>query len=406
MSRTLLADESYRALWLTQVGDAVDRAVRSVAVPWLVLALTGDPLQLGVAFALFSAPDVLLAPAIGYVIDEAPPRLTLGMGELVQGALVVSLGLLATAGRLTVPALYAGLVALAVFVGLTHNARRAVLPAVVGERALDEANAWLEVVLSILGLLSLLAGGVVVALVGPGTALVAGGVAPALASLAVVRLEVPDWTDADDRSGQGVLAGIAATTRAGIRTVRGRRTLLEILAFGIAVNLFVVPYASVLIPAASRNLGGALALTALLAGFKAGGLVGNVVAARVTWARKRKVVRGTALVGLASLGVATIGATVGAGPLSLALLVAGLFVAGLGQPLFNVPTSSLLQASAGQDGGTVVTFVNSSLQAVFPLPLLVAGALLRSVSPFYLFAAAGAGVVALAAVVAVSFEFG
>lgn len=91
---------------------------------------------------------------------------------------------------------------------------------------------------------------------------------------------------------------------------------------------------------------------------------------------------------------------------ALATAALALAAVGAAQPLFNVPSSSLLQStSPAERRGTVVTFVNATLQSVFPLPLLAAGLLLRSASAFALFGAAGVGMVAIAGAVATLFEF-
>lgn len=70
-SRTLLADNvGFRRLWLGEVAVDLAAGLRRVAVPWLVLVLTGSPLEVGVSFALMTAPDVVVSPLVGYVVDR------------------------------------------------------------------------------------------------------------------------------------------------------------------------------------------------------------------------------------------------------------------------------------------------------------------------------------------------
>lgn len=405
----VLRDPAVRAVWTTELGDAVDRAVRGVAVPWLVLELTGDPVTLGVTFALYAAPDVLLAPVVGHAIDVLPPRGTLAVGEVLQGLLVATVGVAAATEALTVTALYAAMVALSVVVGLTHNARRTLLPTLADEDALDDANAALDAVRAALGLAALLAGGWLVATVGVGSALVLAGAAPALASLALVGVTVPPRERAAAGTGglRGHLAGVRASARAGVAAVREHRVIRDLLVFGLAVNLLVTPLRSVLVPTLGRRglaAGGALALTVLLAGYQVGSLVGTAVVPRLDRSRKALIVAGTAVVALGTAGTGVLARAGGVGGLAGATLA--LFVTGVGMPLFNVPSSSALQTAAPEGRrGTVVTAVNATLGAVFPLPLVGAGWLLATVEATTLLVGAGAGLLVVAVVAAGPLRF-
>ncbi|MFB6095497.1 MAG: hypothetical protein ABEJ71_03470, partial [Halodesulfurarchaeum sp.] len=190
--------------------------------------------------------------------------------------------------------------------------------------------------------------------------------------------------------------------------IRRNRLLLELLALGIAVNLFMVPIPSVLVPTLGRDVfGGAVGFTALLLGLRGGMVAGNWVAGWLGWTARRKILAGLLLVGVAAVSV-----VVGVIALrwlgwlpGLLLASAALFLVGVGQPLFNVPTSSLLQAAPEESGrGRVVTFVNSVLQASFPVPLLLAGAAVTVVSPVWLFVAGGVGLVGVGIAVERRFE--
>ncbi|MFB6111314.1 MAG: MFS transporter [Halobacteriaceae archaeon] len=395
MIPTVLANPAVRALWVTELGDAVDRAVRGVALPWLVLETTGSTLSLGLAFAMFSAPDAVLAPLIGHLIDALPTRLTLVMGSVLQGLIVAGIGLMATTKTLPPTVLYASLVCLSVVVGLTHNARRTALPAVADDAALDDANAALDAVRAGVGLAALGTGGWLIVTVGAGQALLLGGVAPVLGTAALWGFEMPasESEDAQSPTASKGIARLKTTATEGIQEIWRNRVIRQLLAFGLVVNLLLVPLRSVLIPTLGRRtFESALALTVLLGAFRAGDFLGTLLAGAASTDRRTSIILGAAVVGCATAAAGTLASELGAGVVALGSIAITLFGTGVGMPLFNVPSSSAVQAAApAERRGTIITTVNAVLQSVFPLPLVAAGWLLGTVTVGSLLVGVGAG---------------
>lgn len=393
----VLRRRAFGLVWVTEAAGAVGSGLSGVALPWLVLTVTGSPLGLGLAFALRSAPDVVVAPAIGHLLDTRARRPVLFAAEVLTGALVAALGLAAAAGALTTPWLFGAMLALSVLGNAAHNARRAALPAVAGEE-LDAANAWFDGTRSALSVAFLLTGGALTATVGAPRTLVAAGAAPALGALALLALRRPLREGDADGGGDGLLDG--AWT--GLRAVVGTPRIRFLLGVGVAINLLVVPVPSVVLPTLGREtFASPLALTLLLGGFRGGAVAGNWAVGRVEASRRATLAAGILAVGATTVLAGAAGVALphgtGVGP-TLLVVVALLTLAGAGQPLYNVPMSSMLQTAAPEERrGRVVTLTNSLLQASFPVPLLVAGALLTQVPAFVLLAAEGAGLVALGA---------
>lgn len=405
----LRSNRPFRLFWGVEAVETLATGLKDVALPWFVLAVTGSPLQLAVAFALRSAPDVLVAPLIGGLLDRHSRTRLLAVGHAGTALLTAALPVLFLAGRLRVGHVYLVMLGLSVTGSLSHNASRAALPELVEDPRLDEANALLQGTRSAGRLSFLLAGGASTVALGPARTLLAAVAGSALAAVLPTLLPLGGTPT-------GAAAGLRAYLadfREGVRTVRSTTVLLHLLAFGVAYNLFVVPFASVVLPAAARvALGGAGALTVLLACWRGGSLLGNAVAGRLSVGPRSKMVVGVLVVGAGTLAAGTalrlgVPAVGGADSswLAVVAVAAPLFAAGVGQPLFNVPGSSLLQARApDRRRGTVVTLQNSLLQASFPVPLVAAGALLAVHPPGTVLIGAGVGLLALAAVIAARFE--
>ncbi|XVV10020.1 MFS transporter [Actinoplanes sp. CA-131856] len=139
MTGSALAVPAFRRLWIAGlVSDAGDWLM-FIALPLVVLKLTGSALGTSFAFLLELAPPVLLAPIAGRVADRLPRRLVMVVAMLAQACSL--LPLLAVHDRADLPLLYGVIVAHATFAAFFEPAKNAVLPTLVGADRAVSANA-------------------------------------------------------------------------------------------------------------------------------------------------------------------------------------------------------------------------------------------------------------------------
>jgi hypothetical protein len=243
----------------------------------------------------------------------------------------------------------------------------------------------------------MLLGGIATSLVGPITTLSVAAVASALAAAVLGLLPA---ADTDDRGTVSLsVAGFVTDVRAGVAVIRGT-VVQDILLFGIVINLATVPYTLLVTVIGHDVFGLAVAYAVLMCGFQGGKILGNYGVNAIDWDRERKYVAGIGGVGVAALVVAWAGTTTAWLPSWAYLAVVTALLAGLGaiEPLFNVPSDSLVQIASDEHRGTVVTLTNATLQVPFPIALLLGGYLVETVSPFVVFGLSGVLLVALAVV--------
>ena len=92
-----LGVRNYRLYWSGQVVSLIGTWMQQVSLPWLVLALGGTPIQLGIVTALEFAPAMLLAPFGGVFADRVDKRHVL-IGAQVASAAQALLLFVLTAG--------------------------------------------------------------------------------------------------------------------------------------------------------------------------------------------------------------------------------------------------------------------------------------------------------------------
>jgi MFS transporter, DHA3 family, macrolide efflux protein len=143
---TPLRRRNFSLLFSGQVVSVLGDAAYGLALPWTVLAVTGDPRQMSVVLAAGAVPRVLLLLVGGALADRLSPRLITLLADLGRAVVVGILGVTLFAGLppLWVVALLAGLEGAGS--GLFQPGIQAMIPRTVAEPELPAANGLMQVV--------------------------------------------------------------------------------------------------------------------------------------------------------------------------------------------------------------------------------------------------------------------
>lgn len=281
---SLWRDANFR--WLAAGGavSALGDQFTLIALPWLVLALTHDPLALGGVLAALSAPRAVFLLAGGAIVDRCRDgaRRILLATRCASMLLLAALGALVLGGHAGMGAVYAFAAGIGLCTAFSYPAASALLPGVLAPALLGRANG----ILMGMGQVALLVGPVLAGLLiaggthaGPAATrglglaflLDAASFAVAAATLARVRSRVRHAAPA---RGGTPLAEFAA----GVRHCRGDATLRACFLYWGALALFVGGPLQVALPLLAARLGGASAYGSLVAAHGAGMLAGMVLA--------------------------------------------------------------------------------------------------------------------------------
>jgi hypothetical protein len=386
----LLADRNFRWLLGGSAVSMLGDQFTIVALPWLVLLLTNDPMSLGIVLALMSLPRALFILVGGAIVDRHSPRQVLLLTKLANGALLALLAGLGAAGALRLPVIELLALAIGLVTAFSYPAGSALLPLALPPALLQPANGTLMALRQLSVLLGpVLAGALIHALGNPthpgtGLWLVFGFDAFSFvfsaATLYRVRLR-----ERPASAPRAVLQEIGDALRA-FWNDHALRTLCLYFA---AIGFFVGGPIAVALPVlASRQLaGGAAAFGLLMAAHGGGVLVGMAIAGvRPNWRLKTlgtTMLAIDALAGLVFLPFGHVSATWQGMALLAPLGACGGFVqvAVLTWMQKRVPPAML--------GRTMSLFMFIFL-GLAPIASAAAGAALRVLSPATLFTASGA----------------
>lgn len=291
-STDALSERPFRMLWLGQTGSAIGDALVGVALAFAVLEVGGSAADLGIVFAAFSVPRVLLTLAGGVWSDRLPRQRVMVACDLIRATAqaVVSTLLITGNGQVWHLVALAGTMgaASAFFIPATVG----LMPQVVSRGRLQQANALVSISQSAAHIFGPLAAGLLVATVGPGWAFAVDGASFLVSAGFLLAMRVPSQVVEDRRPFLAELAD-------GWREVASRRWVLASIATFAFSNASLAAF-MVLGPIMSaRELGGAAAWGVILAGGAVGGLLGGIIGLR--WKPRRPLIPAFGVMALATV---------------------------------------------------------------------------------------------------------
>ncbi|USZ67713.1 MFS transporter [Halorussus salilacus] len=262
----------------TNAGDSL----YTVAVLWLAFELSGSTLVTGALNAILLLPWLLQVVA-GPLVDRLPLGPVLVGSQVVQGVVVLVLPLAAATGHLSVGVLFVVAPVLMLATLVMAPMETALLPRIVDDERLPEANSALATVTLGLDMVFDAVGGGFIAVFGATTLFLADTVTFAVAALLFAGISLgpsqrPEATEATDDSEPtlgSVLGSYRADLRAGVEVLRG--SLFVELILTTAVANFTTGVALAILPAFGDAIGGPAVYGLLLGALGIGRLVGSVV---------------------------------------------------------------------------------------------------------------------------------
>ncbi len=173
----MFANRRFRTLWFARLISNLGNGMAPTAISFGVLGLDGaTPRDLGIVLAAQAIPLVLMLPIGGVLADRFPRALIISSTDVILGAFVSVAGILFLTGHATV----LNLVVIHVFAGILNAlwwpAFPGLVPAVMEDRDLQQANALIAIA-SNAGMISGAGvAGILIAAFGSGSAILIDGI--------------------------------------------------------------------------------------------------------------------------------------------------------------------------------------------------------------------------------------
>lgn len=312
-SGTLMANKRYRRLFAARTISNIGNGIMPIALAFGVLGLPGTtPSSLSVVLAAQAIPEVVALPLGGVVGDRLGRARVIAAGDILLGLVVLVMAGTFLTGSATVPVLAVLAFISGALAGLWYPAFSGLVPDVVAEEHIQPANAFLSVASNGGLIVGNAVGGLLVATVGSGNAILVDAISFLIAGGLVATFHNAS-TPFD--SGESVLGDLIA----GWRVFWSFRWVVVIVGSFSVIVLALNGAQEVMGPVlALQEYGGASGWATILAFQSVGLLIGALGAARIHVARPMllgTVVMFTLPVWLVSLAFAAPLAVVAAGAL-------------------------------------------------------------------------------------------
>lgn len=166
---TLLREPNFRWMMGGSLISALGDQFTMVALPWLVLTMSGDALTLGLVIALMSLPRALFMLVGGALVDRYSPKSVLMLSKYANAVLLAALTALVLSGQPSLAAVCALALGLGLASAFSIPSGTSLLPHVVAPELVPRANGMLMGVRQVTMLSGPLLAALVFALFGDGS---------------------------------------------------------------------------------------------------------------------------------------------------------------------------------------------------------------------------------------------
>jgi len=273
-------------LQLANISAAAANAVAFIAIPWLVLELTGSAAITGVVAAVAAVPAILMSPLAGLLIDRVGRQRISVLSDILSGVSVLLIPFVALVGRLDLWVIAGAAILGALFDPAGYTARKTLIvpTAKASGVGLDRANSLHEALFALGFGLGPAIGAFLIGAVGTTTSFAVMGIFFGLASVSVMLIPPASTLVAED--------GVADSDTwwrdaiAGFRVIRRDKALLTVTAFVVFLDFFYMPTEVVILPTYFESQGNPWGMGIVISAMAIGGVIGSYsyapLAARVS----------------------------------------------------------------------------------------------------------------------------
>lgn len=400
---TVLKDPNFRWMIIGAAISMLGDQFTLIALPWLVLQMTGDSFVLGTVLALTSIPRALFILIGGALVDRHSPKQVMMLTKYANTFLLGALALLVFTGQLSLWMVYGFALAIGLATAFSIPAGTSMMPHVVRREHLQSANSVMMGVRQFSMFGGPIVAGLIIAVFGDGASgslndaaglgmaflLDALTFAVTIWTLAKVRMQAPAMPAAAPSS---MLAAVID----GLRYCWNDASLRTCFLYWGVVALFITGPIQIAVPLLANTIGdGAAAFGGLLGAHGAGTLLGMMVSGVKPNFRLRNfgttILLVDAVIGLLFVPMGQISATWQG---AMLLLVIGCLGGFLQVMVFTWLQRHMAPAMLGR-GMALFMFI---FMGVAPISSAMTGWLMRAMTLGQLFAGSGALLVGIAAV--------
>lgn len=377
---SVLSIRNFRLLWIGEGISLIGDQFYLIALPWVVLLMTGNAFAVGTILATAGIPRALFMLLGGAITDRFTPRKVMIISNLARMILTGVLAVLVFTNLIQTWMLYAFALIFGLADAFFFPAQTSIVPQLVSKGQLQAGNAMIQGTATLSVFIGPVLAGAMISRLDSGTTYSTLGIALAFAidslsflvSISMLSLmKMEHMLASVERAGEGVLAAV----REGLLYVWKDATLKIVFSLVAGINILIVGPVFVGIPviAKIRFTEGAAAYGMIMSAFGGGSLLGIVLGGILPKPSSKRL--GTVLLSVMSMmGIGLV--VIGIAP---SILIAGIasFVMGAANGYNNITLITWLQNRISPDlTGRIMSLIIFASVGLNPVSTALAGALI------------------------------
>jgi len=376
----VLRIRNFRLLWIGEGISLLGDQFYLIALPWLVLSLTGNALAVGTVLATAGIPRALFMLVGGALTDRFTPRRLMINSNLARMILTGSLAALVWSDLIQIWMLYAFALCFGIADAFFFPAQTSIVPHLVGKDQLQAGNTLIQGTATLSVFVGPVLAGLLVSWLDGGATHSTSGIAFAiaidslsfLASISMLSLMKIENVSTRAKQSQG---GVFASIREGLLYVWNDATLKIVFPITMGLNILINGPFAVGIPVVARTRfpEGAAAFGLIMSLFGGGALLGIGLAGALP-KLSNKVLGTVSLSVLSLMGIGLV--VIGVAP-TMYIAAAAALIMGTANGYANINLITWLQQKAAPEMiGRVMSLMMFAAVGLNPVSTVLAGALI------------------------------
>lgn len=278
--RSILKLRDFKLFWVGESVSLIGDQFYLIALPWLVLTLSGDGLALGTVLGLAAIPRAVFMLIGGAITDRFSPRIVMIVSNVARFVVVSTMAVLALTNQIEIWMVYVFALLFGVADAFFYPAQMSIVPMLVKKLHLTTANSLVMGMTQLAMFIGPVMAGITIAIFVNNDSSITGigyaFVVDAMTFLvSVIALSLIQTRRAVQPTGNGMIESI----RQGIHYIWSDATLRIVIFVSLVVNFLIVGPIVVGIPVIADNrLGGAVDFGAIMTAYGGGALLGILMA--------------------------------------------------------------------------------------------------------------------------------
>lgn len=139
----ILGLRNFRLLFISTAISLLGSQFTLIAIPWLVLQLTGDPFDLGIVLALEGIPRAIFMILGGAICDRMHPSRMMLITDILSCLLMTAMAIVLYCGAMHMGWLYAFALLFGLVSGIAIPATNSIIPHLIQDRHLEAGNSFI-----------------------------------------------------------------------------------------------------------------------------------------------------------------------------------------------------------------------------------------------------------------------